>query len=377
MPKKRQFGRLRKLPSGRYQARYKGPDGIDRPAPLTFARKKDAEEWLAEQLVAMRRGGWIDPDAGKIPLGEYATKWIAERGLSPRTVELYQSLLRLHIAPTLGDVYVSDITPSEVRGWRAGRLGVGVGASTVAKAYAFMRAVLTTAVQDELIRRNPCQIKGGSKEHTPERPIATVADVYALAGQVPRRFRALVLVAALLGLRWGELIALTRDDVDVNARTVRIRASVAVLRNGQQFRKLPKSAAGVRTVVVPAVLVPELRWHIECYAEPGRDGRLFVGAKGATPRANHFHKLWHRARTAVGMPHLHFHDLRHTGNMLAAAAGANTREMMTRMGHSTARAALIYQHATDERQRLIADALSNVVTSARRPHGHDKGTSRG
>ncbi|MGW1774243.1 tyrosine-type recombinase/integrase [Streptomyces sp. NPDC002104] len=115
------------------------------------------------------------------------------------------------------------------------------------------------------------------------------------------------------------------------------------------------------------MILADLHEHLKRYAEAGADGRVFVGAKGATPRRNHFNRLWHKACREAGVKGLHFHDLRHTGNTLAASTGASTRELMTRMGHSTARAALIYQHASADRDRLIADALSGLVKKGRKP----------
>jgi integrase len=155
-------------------------------------------------------------------------------------------------------------------------------------------------------------------------------------------------------------------------RAVRVRRAVAELNNGQREIKAPKSAAGKRTVAIPAAIVPEIRAHLDTYAERGADGRVFVGAKGATPRRNHFNRLWHKARLAAGIKGLHFHDLRHTGNTLAASTGASTRELMSRMGHSTARAALIYQHASADRDRLIADAVSGLVNEARKKSSKPK-----
>ncbi|MFF3015199.1 tyrosine-type recombinase/integrase [Streptomyces sp. NPDC057939] len=169
-----------------------------------------------------------------------------------------------------------------------------------------------------------------------------------------------------LGLRWGELIGLHRRDVDLEHRTVRVRRAVAELSNGQREIKAPKSAAGKGTVSIPGVILADLHEHLKRYAEAGPDGRVFVGAKGATPRRNHFNRLWHKACREAGVKGLHFHDLRHTGNTLAASTGASTRELMTRMGHSTARAALIYQHASADRDRLIADALSGLVKKGRK-----------
>ncbi|MFB7464410.1 tyrosine-type recombinase/integrase [Streptomyces sp. NPDC056224] len=173
-------------------------------------------------------------------------------------------------------------------------------------------------------------------------------------------------------LRWGELIGLHRRDVDLEHGTVRVRRAVAELSNGQREMKAPKSAAGKRTVSIPGVILPDINDHLKQYAGAGADGRVFIGAKGgATPRRNHFNRLWQKACREAGIKGLHFHDLRHTGNTLAASTGASTRELMARMGHSTARAALIYQHASADRDRLIADALSELVKKGTR------GTSKG
>ncbi|MEW5529940.1 tyrosine-type recombinase/integrase [Streptomyces virginiae] len=375
--KRRQFGRVRKLPSGRYQARYVGPDGQLRPAPETFRTKRDADDWLADRQTEMRRGDWHDPDAGKVAFGPYAVAWIKERELTSTTRQLYGSLLKHHLEPTFGAVNVGEISAPLVRRWRADKLAAGTGPTTVAKAYALLRAILGTALSDQLIKRNPCQIKGASTVHTPERPTATVEEVYALAATVQARYRTLILMAGFLGLRWGELIGLHRRDVDLERRTVRVRRSVAELGNGQREIKAPKSAAGKRTVSIPGVIVQEIRDHLDTYAEPGADGRVFIGAKGATPRRNHFNLLWHKACRKAGIKGLHFHDLRHTGNTLAASTGASTRELMARMGHSTARAALIYQHASADRDRLIADALSGLVQQGRRGTGNRNGHAGG
>lgn len=364
--KRRQFGRVRKLPSGRYQARYVGPDGQLRPAPETFRAKRDADDWLADKQTEMRRGDWHDPDAGKVAFGPFAAAWITERELTTTTRQLYGSLLRHHLEPTFGAVDVAEISPPLVRRWRADKLASGTGPTTVAKAYALLRAVLGTAVSDLMIRRNPCTIKGASTVHTPERPTATVQEVYDIADAIQSRYRTLVLLAGFLGLRWGELIGLHRRDIDLEHGAVRVRRAIAELNNGQREIKAPKSAAGKRTVSIPAAIIPDIREHLKRYAEQGADGRVFIGAKGATPRRNHFNGLWRKACDDARIKGLHFHDLRHTGNTLAASTGASTRELMARMGHSTARAALIYQHASPARDRVISDAVSGLVDKGRK-----------
>ena len=109
----------------------------------------------------------------------------------------------------------------------------------------------------------------------------------------------------------------------------------------------------------------ELRWHLECFAQAGEAGLVFIGPKGGQLRRSNFGKVWHQARGAVGPPELHFHDLRHTGNTMAAAQGASLRELMERMGHSSPRAALIYLHATREWDEAIAAGMGQLLKDAR------------
>ena len=110
-------------------------------------------------------------------------------------------------------------------------------------------------------------------------------------------------------------------------------------------------------------------------AEPGADAGarcraaaplVFVGPQGGRLRRSNFRNIWIKACVGAGLPDLHLHDLRHTGNTMAAATGASLRELMERMGHSSTRAALIYQHATRERDEAIAAAMGQVLVSTRR-----------
>lgn len=221
--KTRSFGTIRKLPSGRWQARFRGPDGLLRSAPSTFVRKGDAARWLALTEAELAGGGWIDPDAGRVPFIDYATAWISERpGLRPKTLQLYRYLLRRHLAPGFAAQTIAGITEADVRRWRADLLAAGVTPVTAAKAYRLLKAIMATAADDGLIRRNPCRVKGAGTEKSPERPVLTVAQVYALADAAGPRYRALVLLACFCGLRWGELAALRRCDIDIETGTVRV-----------------------------------------------------------------------------------------------------------------------------------------------------------
>ena len=124
----------------------------------------------------------------------------------------------------------------------------------------------------------------------------------------------------------------------------------------------PKSAAGQRTVIIPAAIIPDLAWHLARFAAPGDEGLLFSSSTGSPlHHSNFYRRVWMPALRKTGLPGVHFHDLRHSGNLLAAAAGATLRELMARMGHASTRAALIYLHDSDERQRKLAEALGDAA----------------
>jgi integrase len=364
----RRFGNVRQRGSGRWQARYPGPDGQMRSAPKTFPSKRDAEQWLTVTEAAMLRGDWIDPLLGKVTLAEFGTRWIKERKLGKRTREEHERTFRLHVAPFLGHKMLGEIGTDTVRTWRVILAEHGRSEIRIAKAYKLLRAIMNTAADDGRIKRNPCRIKGADQEDSPERPVATVPQVFALADEMPARFRVFVLAAAFTGLRWGELIGLRRCDVNTDAMTVRVPRSVAQLGSGEMVAGPTKSAAGFRTVALPELIVGDLRDHLDRFVKPGDGALVFVGEKGAMLKRGNWRRsvLWPEAIKAAGLPDgFHFHDLRHTGNHLAATAGATTKELMHRMGHGSMRAALIYQHATSERDQEIARAVSRRARAAR------------
>lgn len=275
---RRSFGAIRKLPSGRYQARYPGTDGVLRAAPETYETKSDAEVFLSQVQADQTRGDWIDPTAGEVLFAEYATRWIGERGVAPTTDELYRRLLRLHLDPTFGGLHVNRISPARVRTWRAERLRA-TGSTTTAKAYRLLKAVMETAVEDDMIRKNPCRIRGASREEADERPVASVAQVFDLAEAIGLRWRLMVLLGAFASMRPEELAELRRGDVDLDAGSVRVRRAAPELNTGRRVIGDPKSRAGKREIVLPAFVHADVRQHLEWFAEPGPDGLVFVGER--------------------------------------------------------------------------------------------------
>ena len=280
--------------------------------------------------------------------------WIGARiGLSERTVELYQWLLRRHIGPTFDDRPLATITPPDVRLWHAAL--ATTHATTAAKAYRLLSCIMRTAVSDELIVRNPCQVRGAATEHAPERPIASMAEVGALADAMPPDLRVAVLLAAWCQLRRGEVRGLRRCDVDAEAGVLTVNVTRTTSMSGRTIIKEPKTRAGRRTVAIPPHILGHLAAHIEAHVGVDPDSLLVPAPNRALSAA------WSNARSAVGRGDLRFHDLRHSGLTWSAATGASIAELMRRAGHASQTAAIRYQHATDERDRVLARALATLA----------------
>ncbi len=355
MAKKRQYGSIRKLPSGKWQARY-----LDRltsrmvPAPSTFATRGDAGRWLAMMESGAINAATVAAIRSDDRFEDYANAWVAARKLRPRTRELYEGQLRLHIFPILGSARVARIEPRDIREWYATTAKGHLSDVSVAKAYRLLRSILATAVEDGLLAKNPCQVKHGGVERSPERVIPTVADVERLSAALPGRLRLVPWMAAAGGLRRGEIFGLARRHISLAYGTLRVERALQEINGvGVDFVD-PKTVTGVRTVVMPARLVELTAAHLVEFVGPDDDALLFTNAKGRPVRSMVWADAWTAARRATGMQSVHLHDLRHLAGTLNAQAGATLRESMQFLGHSSPRAAMRYQHAASERAAEIA-----------------------
>lgn len=357
MSSRRHFGTVRKRASGMWQAVYR--DGGTLRSAGVFRQKADALARLSEIEADMRRGSWVDPRAGEISLTRYATDWLERRtGLAVRTRELYTYLLNKHINPELGDLSLIALSPSKVRLWNSDL--ARDHPSTAAKAYRLLSTIMKTAVVDGVIASSPCRVVGASTEHAEERPLATVSDIDALTDAMPDRLKAVVQLAVWCQLRRGEILGLHRADIDFNNGVIHIERSRTFSRNGSSIVKTPKTRSGRRVIAVPEMVSEILRTHVDQFVAPEEDAFLFTSQSGSPITAAALQRAWTKARIRARRPDLHLHDLRHTGLTLAAATGATTAELMHRAGHASPDAALRYQHATRDRDQVIAKALNGI-----------------
>jgi integrase len=356
---RRRAGTVRKLPSGRWQARYLGPAGDRRSAPDTFATKGDAQRWLAATETDIGRGDWHDPRLGDMPFAEWSQRWLATKApqVRPATLEQYRYLLRCYLGPRFGPMPLGRITAVEVQAWLADLHAGHLSPNTVAKAYRILKGILDGAVEVGLIGRSPCVLKGAGTERHPEMRVASPEQVAAIAQAVGPRWEALVFAAAYSGLRWGELAGLRRRDVGPDATTLTVVRQLTEV-NGALGYGPPKTAAGRRTVGVPSFVSRSLQVHLALYSEPTYDGLVFPAIDGGPMRRSNFRRrVWEPATADVGVTGLRFHDLRHTATTLAAASGTSLKALMARIGHASAAAALRYQHVIDGQDAEIVRYL--------------------
>jgi integrase len=365
----RSWGHVRKERSGRWSASYLGPDGKRHRAPMTYEKRGDADGWLVDERRALERDSrgvepWTAPAerhadrwAQGESLADYGKRWITERaGLRPRSRALYESQFGHHIEPDLGTVAVRQMTPERVRAWYA---ALGTDHPTRNRqVYSLLRSILGTAVKDGLLAANPCQITRVSAPRKREPIILEASEVGALADAMhDERYRALVLLSAWCGLRWGEVSELRRRDVGAACETLTVARAVS----GKHI-ELPKSGKA-RTVVIPPHIRASVKHHLDGYVGAGDDALLFPGTLGGETHTDSevFRRMFNLALASIGREGVRVHDLRHFCGTRTAQVGGTVAETMRRLGHSTVSASMTYQAALDQRDVEIAEKLSKLA----------------
>jgi integrase len=372
------FGTVRKLPSGRWQARYVGPDNVRRTAGA-YATKKEASAVVAalHADIAAQGSSWLAPgvDAAhdedtqshklakslgmtKMPpmFDRFAGQILTMRAeqLAPHTLESYESLLNRWLSPTFGHFPLSQISVQRVDAWWA-MMGRETGKVTRRNAYFLLSNIMRHAVRYKHITASPCVIEKAGAAVAIERPHLPVDDFRRIVAAAPDNLSAALWTAFGGHVRLGELVGLNVGDIDLENGTISISRQAQQVR-GQGIVIRETKTGNHRTIKLLKPALVALQAHLEGNDDPA-DAPLFRGPKGGRLSRGYVRAQWVKACAAVGLPDAHIHDIRHTGLTHVAAFGS-TKEIMNRGGHTTAAAALKYQHATAARDAAVADAAS-------------------
>lgn len=365
------WGAIRKLPSGRYQASYLGPDEQRYAAPVTYTSKTDARAWLNGVRVDIERGKWKNPKAlAAETFGQYAATWIKQRvtsrgePLRPKTRVEYERQLTRGLA-VFADDALTAITPARVRTWHADRCKAG---KTAAAAEArLLRAIFTTAEEDGIVESNPVPAKLTKTSAGNDYRPPTVEELAVLHLRVDARFKLGVLIAAYGGLRLSEWRALRRSDLTfIDGRYV-----ASVTRQAQHVTGEgwvvgpPKSSKGIRAVTLPAHLTADIDRHLADYVEEF-DGSLIFPPNGRSEfiHDSTFNESWVPAQDAAGVRgEVREHDLRDFSASHLMAAGANPLEVRDALGHANVRTTVDhYLHRVNDRAAELADRMPTLPT---------------
>ena len=338
----------RRLPSGKYQATVRLPDGSRRTH--TDPMKGRVKAWAEKLEADIRSGEWTDPQHGQITMNEWWDKWSATRVIETATVNRDMALWRNHVKPRWGRTRLLSIMSWDVEAWIAQMVKDGVGKPTIHHAVRLLRQMLAEAVKHRLIRTNPA-----SDVHAPKVPkhvdrFLTRDEFWRLDAEMPtERDRAMLRLMTFAGLRWGEVAGLHGHRVDLAHRRLLV---VEVQRRDLSLKDMPKSTAGQRYVPLADELVEALRPVVE----RAGDGLLFPGVAYTNWRRREFIPAVERAALAKPWPTIH--DMRHTFGSWLAEAGVPPTDIMALMGHGSLRATERYLHSYPARYDRAVAALS-------------------
>lgn len=381
MAGRRGFGEVERRATGSgvsYRARYAMPDGTR--YSRSFGTKMDAEAWLATERSLIDREEWSPPAARRMAaerrareaasntVAAFAKRYLAERDLRPTTVRGYQGLLDTRILPYFGEMPLRDVSLSEIKRWRASL--DSDQESSNAGAYRLLRSILQAAEEEELIDRAPPKIRGAGTARVKNVAVpATFEEIAIIVDNMPGHLKLLIVLAAFVGLREGELLELRRSDVDgvtgrINvARKVDKEADRSVRGACPECGRhisTPKTRSGIRVVHVPPPFLPMLQQHLLEHTAEGAKGLLFPGDRTDHMSVRYLMDRYRPAREKAGRPDLTIHGLRHTALTIAGQHGATGAELQARAGHASQAAMAIYQHATLDRDKALAERIGET-----------------
>ena len=375
MSTRREFGTVRKLPSGRWQARY--PDTMGRlvPAPETFTTKSDAARFLVGVQADQNRGNWLDPRAGKVTFAAWSEDWLARPGKRRTALARDRQAVTKYVRH-LGTRPLGALTPPIVRAAVEAE-AAKVAPATAKRDVGTLRAILNAAVEADYVARSPLRGVKLAAVQPPERCTLSPDDLGRLADAIAPRFRALMLVGGVLGLRWSEAIALRVRDLDLLRSRLTVAATISEVA-GHLAADETKTRAGRRSMALPQVMVEEFAAHLAAHRPgAGPDDLVFVGEKGGTLRRSFVARHLHPAAEVAGLPSsLTFHGLRHVATSLMVETNEHPKVMQTRLGHATPALTLgLYAHVSEEADRAAAARTNDLLTgvSADLARGRAKG----
>jgi len=348
----------RKLPSGKYQARFLAPDGSIQTAG-THATLKAAKSMTAGKLADIARGVWDDGTAGTQLFSEFAARVVELRSgnLNPRSLLNYEASIRNHLLPTFGRKRLRDIQAIDIDLWWAKQPATPGRKNN----YRVLSNIMKFAVKYREITTTPCQVDKAGKDTSKPRPYLDLDGLARVLSMCDPFMRTFVLVTMGASLRVGEAIGLDRNNINLSTGQIDVVQQM-VYSPGGAVLDTPKNDHQ-RTVTLLGPALEALREHLKAHPSIGGTP-VFTNASGGRVSRAHIYREWKKIRHDAGFPWLHIHDLRHTGLTVFAQSGATLKETMDRGGHSTPTIAMRYQHSAAGRETAVSAIATKMLKEA-------------
>lgn len=360
----------------RYRARFRDASGRQRTE--TYRTKKEAEAAERRMADARDSGEVIDRSARRRTFTDVSDEWMAANPAKrPSTRARDRSALGHHVLPALGDKRLGSIVPADVQDLVAS-MGRTLSPSTVVRNYNVIAAIFRYAADRDYIAKSPCRVVQLPRVPRTSVHIFTPGELAKLADAVGPEQAPMIWLGALLGLRWGEVAALSVADVDLLGRRLHVRHTVTRDEHGATVLGEPKSDAGTRTLTIPGLLAEVLAAHLAAAGLTAADSNslLFPDTRGRLLNASNWRsRVWYRAAAAAGVGSVDakghyrgatFHDLRRTSATGLVASGVDVKTAQSRLGHSQVRLTLeLYAQAVDERDRVASETLADLFMPSR------------
>ncbi len=368
----------------RWQARYRDPEGRERSK--SFTRKVDAQRWLDQVAADLVTGRYIDPNAGRVTLADFATQWLETQTYDASTRETMESRVRTHILPTIGDIELRHLKPSTVQAWVRSRQ-IQVAPSYCRLLLSNLSTILSAAVEDGLIASNPCSVSSVKAPRAERRRVVpwTVDIVHGVVEGHPDELRAIPVLGAGCGLRQGEIFGLALEGIDFLRRVVHVRQQLRLV--GNQVVLAPPKGGREREVPLPEVVAMAAAEHVQRFGtatvevpwrEPGGEMRnvelMFTNRdRGPLTRAYFTHNAWKPALEGAGLERNRdngMHALRHHYASVLLENGVSIRAVSEYLGHHDPGFTLrTYAHLmpeSEDRARAAIDAALGAPAESTR-----------
>lgn len=283
--------------------------------------------------------------------------WVSRQTrLKPSSLRSLKNVWEAKVKPYWGDRALDSVRHTEVASWLAGMTtndGKPLGATTKRYAHQILSNIYQDAIRDGLILTNPVEGIPLPKKTRAQKTYLTHVQLQAFAAACGE-YETLILVMGYCGLRWGEAIALTTDDIDLLRRRITVNKN-AVWLDKKVHLGTPKSNEE-HSVPLIALVAEKLDKHMRSHPT---GGLVWATPKGGyVPRPNAREGYWRRAIRESGIPRITPHDLRHTAASLAVQSGANVKAVQRMLGHSSAAMTLdVYADLFDDDLDRLADHL--------------------